>query len=521
MNYKRHLLLVGLLACLTSCAEEEVVDSYVPPLIVNTIQPSVENFRTYGSTVASLEPSNRVMIMPSIVGEVENVYVSLGDVVKVGDLLCVVDTDTVDDQVTTASDAVERATDSINTLLEGMLVKAPVSGYVQSINESLNHQVSASSQLAYLSNQREMTVKIPFLDSYVDGTWIGKTAKLTFTDTDESITGIVTEISGQPDFLYGNISVNYVTVTVTNPGSITAGRKVAGVVDGITCSDNGVFESKASSPVMSGLSGTLDAIYVSVGDYVTAGTTMFRVTNVSTDSQLKSAQDGLADAVKARNDAYDLIADYRVTANVAGTVSNVLVKPFDMISQSSAVVEISTTDRMELTFSVTETVLPNLFLGQELKVTSQGKEVYGEISELSTVADTSTGLFTVKGMLAKEEVLTGTTAQVEYIDFEAKNTMTIPFQSVHFIGEDSFVFLVEDNIAVKQQVEIGRFTEDTIIITGGLEEDDVLISSWSTQLRNGLEVSPQSLTGVEETSLEEDDGEEGDSNDSTTEEVVG
>lgn len=517
MNVKRIkyiALTSALVASLSACATEEVVDTYVAPLSVTTIMPTIEDFQTRATTVASLEPSSRVVLMPTVSGEVEQVYVSLGDKVTVGDLICIVDNENAVDQVESMEDAVERATDAINTLTEGMLVKAPVSGYVQTIDEQLGHSVSASSQLAYLSNQKQMTVKLPFLDSFVDSSWLGDTANLSFVETGETMVGKVTEISGSPDYLYGNVAVNYVTIMVDNPGGIPVGRKVAGTVNGITCSANGEFESEANSPVMCGLNGTLDEIYVKVGDYVTAGTTMFRVTSTSTDSQLKSAQDSLADAVKARNDAYDLVGDYRVRANISGTVSNVMVKKFDMVSPSSSLIEVSTTDHMELTFTVSESVLPHLYMGQVLTIQSQGKTVYGEISELSTVASAQTGLFTVKGIILGEDVLTGTSANVEFTDFVVKNAMVVPFEAVHFIGDDAFVFKVEDNTAVKTQVQVAQFTADKIIISEGLSETDVLISSWSSQLRNGLAVNPVGSTPeIEEEPEEEVADEEEDSSD--------
>ncbi|MFI3253745.1 MAG: HlyD family efflux transporter periplasmic adaptor subunit [Eubacteriales bacterium] len=487
MNYKQSILCLGLLTCLTGCSEE-VVDTYVPPLQVETISPVREDFLTHGSSVAQLEPGSRVMVMPGITGEVEEVFVSLGDKVNIGDLICIIDSEAVETQCENADDAVSRAMDSINTLTESMLVKAPVSGYIQSIDESLSHSVSGSSQLAYISNQQQMTVKLPFLQSAVSNAWIGASAQLSFVDTGENLTGTVTEISGSPDYLYGNIPVNYVTISVNNPGGIPVGRKVAGSVQGVNCSADGSFESQASSPVMSGLAGTLDEIYVSVGQYVAAGTPMFRVVTPSSESQLKSAQDGLSDAVKARDDAYDLLADYQVTANIAGTVSDVYVKNLDFLGQTGAVIEISTTEQMELTFSVSEAVLPFLSRGQDLTISSQGKEVFGAISEISTVASAQNGLFTIKGVIEEEDILTGTTASVSYVDFLVEDALTIPFEAIHFVGEESFVYVIKDNTAWKTPVEVAQFTADKIIITQGISENDVLISSWSAQLRNGLQV---------------------------------
>lgn len=503
-----------LIASLASCATAEV-DTTIDPLSVLTVSPSMEDFSTMGSTVASLEPGARVTVAPGISGEVEKVFVSLGDYVEVGDLLCIVDSEQVEDQCETAEDGVQRALEAQQTIVESTLVKAPVSGYVQSIDESIGHAISGSTQLAFLSNQQEMTVKLPFLASAVQSSWMGATANLTFVDTGEKINGRVSDVSGSAEFLYGNVSVKYVTISVDNPGGIQDGRRVAGEVKGVGCSGDGVFESQANSPVISGLAGTLTSIYVSNGDFVNAGTPMFSVTNASTDSQLRNAVNTLSDAMDAREDAYELLADYRVTATLEGTVSDVYVKYMDMLSPSSAVAEISATDKGELSFSVSEVVMPYLTVGQPLYISSSTGEVEGQITEISTVANGQTGLFAVKGVVVGEDVLTGTSAQVTYTDFIQKNALVIPFQAMQFIGESAYVFVVEDGIALRQEVEFSRFSEEKVIITQGLSPEDVVIASWSTQLRHGLAVAPI-IEGEPEETEGEVEQEEGDREEEAT-----
>ncbi len=564
MKLRKMWVLATALCCLACCSAEEEVDTYVASLTVQTTSPTVEHFQTQASTVASLEPGTRVVLLPTVSGEILQMNATLGGTVNVGDLIAVIDNENAQTQVEnredqvdavqtqirnaesrveTAQNSVTRAEEAIETILEGMLVKAPVSGYVQSIDEKYMHSVSSSTQLAYLSNQKQMTVKIPFLDSYVNNSWIGQTAQLSFVETGESMTGRVTEISGATAYLYGNVAVNYITITVDNPGGIPVGRKVAASVNGISCSDNGEFESQASSPVICGLNGTLDEIYVSVGQYVTAGTTMFRITSTSVESQLKSAQDNLDDAKKALEDAYDDLQDiyddladayedladakadledYRVRANVSGTISAVLAQKFDMASPSSGLIEVSTTNHMEVTFSVSEAVLPYLSLGQELAISSQGQNVTGRISEIAKVANSQTGLFTIIGTITGESVLTGTSAQVEYTDFEVKNALVIPFSAVHFVGDECYVFVVEQGEAVKKEIQVAQFTAEKIIVTDGLTTQDTLISSWSTQLRNGLPVVIAGEISVQATEIApvQDDVSEADNQEETEDDTA-
>lgn len=485
------LLLTGILSMgLTGCSEE-VVDTYIAPLTVRTVSPEIKDFATSGSAVATIEPGSRVTVIPGVAGEVEKVYVSLGDSVAYGALICTVDADAAITQRDNASDAVTRAYEAKAAIEESLLVKAPVSGYIQTIDVKKDHAVSASTQVAYLNNQQYMTVKVPFLSSLVDGSWVGQTANLTFTDTGETLSGTVTEIEGTSSFLYGNISVNYVTISVTNPGGIQQGRRVAAEIGGVGCSGDGSFENEASSPVMSGLTGNIETIFVNVGDYVNAGDTMFRVTNYSTDNQLLNANNNISDALDARSDANDLIADYRVTAPISGTVSDVYVKALDQIGGSSAVVEISTLDEMEVTFAVSETVVAYLSVGQEIEISSLSGDATGRITEISSVASSQTGLFTIKGQVLDENLLTGTNATVSYQDFIEKNALVIPFEAVQFIGDSAYVFVVEEDIAVKKEVTLSRYSSTEVIVIDGIDEKDRLISTWSTQLRGGLEVQEE------------------------------
>lgn len=491
-----------LMLCLTACTEEVEVEVTVDPLTVRTISPSYEDFTTTGSTIASLEPATRVNVVPTVQGEIQRVFVSLGDYVSVGSTICTIDSEMADTQRENAEDAVLRAQEALQYIEDSLIVNAPISGYIQSIEAKLDHSVSASSQLAYMNNRREMTVKIPFLDSMVDSSWIGETANLTFVDTGEKLTGTVTEISGTPSYLYSNIAVNYVTINVTNPGGIQDGRRVAAEINGITCTADGSFTSEADSPVMSGLNGTVDSIYINVGDYVTAGEPMFRIVSVATDNQILNAQNSINDAQDAVEDAVELLEDYVVTAPISGTITEVYMNALDTANGGSPVVEISTTNDTELTFSVSESVVSYLKVGQTLGVQSHSGEGTGTITNIAKVANSQTGLFTIQGRLVSGSLLSGTSATVSYTDYIESNALVIPFESIQFVGDQCFVFVVEDNTAVKKEVFISRYSGDKVIIKEGLTSDDLIISTWSAQLRNGLEVQeevPVSDTETEET----------------------
>ncbi|MFI3312988.1 MAG: efflux RND transporter periplasmic adaptor subunit [Eubacteriales bacterium] len=476
------------LALLCGCAQDEVAEETTAAVAVSTTQPVVETYATTGTYLASLEPQSRVTVMPLLSGEIETVDVTLGDAISEGDLLCTLDTEDIIDQCETLDTTVARVQTSYNAIADGLLVKAPVSGYIYSIDTSLGYAVGATDQLAYLSNQQSMTIELPFLDALVSDSWMGTAATLSLVDTGEQLSGTVTDISGTTAFLYETIQVRYVTITVNTPGALSVGRSATATVNGTTCSDSGVFSNAESSPVYSGLSGYVDAIYVSNGQYVTAGTSMFRVTNTSTLLQLSNGADSVQDAIDARDDMYEILEDYTVTAPISGTISAVYVQPLDIISASSPVMEISTTDRMEISFSVPQSTVNHLFVGESFDVTTGQGTATGTVSQVSTVADATSGLFVVKGLVEGDgtAMLSGTTAQVELKTYAKEDAMIIPYDAVQFVGSNAYVYQVVDNYTVQVPIEIEKYDSTRILVASGLSSTDTIVATWSAQLRDGL-----------------------------------
>lgn len=493
------ILTTLLLALLCGCAEEIAVEEAAAAVAVTTTNPVVEAYSTQGTYLANLEPQSRVTVMPLLTGEIDTVSVSLGDSVQEGDILCTLDTETIIDQCETMDTTVERAETAYNAVVDGLQVKAPVSGYVYSIDATMGYAVSATTQLAYLSNQQEMTIELPFLDALVDSSWKGSTANVTLVDTGEQLTGTVTDISGATTLLYETIQVRYVTIKVQSSGALSAGRSATATVNGVTCSDSGVFTNTESSPVYSGLAGYVDQIYVTNGQYVSAGTPMFRVTNTSTLLQLSNSADTVQDAADARDDMYDTLDDHTVTAPISGTISAVYVQSLDQISASSPVVEISTTDLMKVTFSVPENTVQHLFVNEIFEITTGQGTATGTVSEISTVADSTTGMFIVKGTVEGEgtSILSGTTAQVVLDTYIQENAMIIPYDAVQFVGDSAYVYTVVDNYTVQAEIEIEKYDNTRILVASGLSESDTVIATWSAQLREGLLVEEVATYGAD------------------------
>ena len=89
--------------------------------------------------------------------------------------------------------------------------------------------------------------------------------------------------------------------------------------------------------------------------------------------------------------------------------------------------------------------------------------------------------------------------------YSQADALLIPYDAVYYDDSQPYVYVAENGLARRKDVETGIFDMDTITVLSGLSTEDVLITSWSANLREGAEVSVQMKTadaadGEQETS---------------------
>ncbi len=168
---------------------------------------------------------------------------------------------------------------------------------------------------------------------------------------------------------------------------------------------------------------------------------------------------------------------------------------------------------MTVTFGVSEGIRSTLRVGQKLKVDSNGKLYDAAITEIGSMVDQNTGLFMIKSCVSTpdDSLLTGSSVKVTADTYSQADALLIPYDAVYYDDSQPYVYVAENGLARRKDVETGIFDMDTITVLSGLSTEDVLITSWSANLREGAEVSVQMKTadaadGEQETAGEETDG---------------
>ena len=216
------------------------------------------------------------------------------------------------------------------------------------------------------------------------------------------------------------------------------------------------------------------------------------------NSQVASAEAGVAQVkagvtqAETGVEAAQLQLDYaNVEAPVSGIVTSKYITVNNMAAAGSPAYVITANDTQYVDFYVSEAVMERLMVGQEIKVTRNNSEYTAKITENSGVADATNGLFFIKAQVVPggEKLINGTKVKLTLATDSRSSVITVPVDSVYYLNEQSYVYVYSNGKAARRDVVTGISDGKRIEITDGLGEQDKVITTWASQLRDGIDVT--------------------------------
>lgn len=194
--------------------------------------------------------------------------------------------------------------------------------------------------------------------------------------------------------------------------------------------------------------------------------------------------------------AYEKQVEYSsITAPISGRVESCDIEVHDTVSQSTELCVISGEGDKRVSFYVTEAVMENLKLGDTIEVEKNGARYEGTISDVSSMVDSATGLFKVKAELPEvNSIATGSVVKVYAVSEKAENVMTVPVDAIYYDGGVGNVYVYEDGAVHKKEVEVGVYDSELAEIRSGLNADELVVSTWSSELYEGSVVKLKNET---------------------------
>ena len=214
------------------------------------------------------------------------------------------------------------------------------------------------------------------------------------------------------------------------------------------------------------------------------------------EAGVKQVQAGVTQA-ETGVEAAQLQLDYaNVEAPVSGVVTSKYITVNNMAAAGSPAYVITADDTQYVDFYVSEAVMERLMVGQEIKVTRNNSEYTAKITENSGVADATNGLFFVKAQVVPggEKLINGTKVKLTLATDSRSSVITVPVDSVYYLNEQSYVYVYSNGKAARRDVVTGISDGKRIEITDGLNEQDKVITTWASQLRDGINVTLDGTT---------------------------
>lgn len=192
---------------------------------------------------------------------------------------------------------------------------------------------------------------------------------------------------------------------------------------------------------------------------------------------------------------YDNQVSYsQIKAPISGIVEVCNIEVFDQVSQNDMLCVISGQGARIVSFSVTERIKKQLREGDTIVVEKDGETYDGVIYEVSSMADSTTGLFKVKARLDENTdemaLSTGSSVKLTVVSDSVESVLTIPVDSVYYDGGLSYVYTYDRDTGSthKLAVEVGLYDSEWIEVKSGLDSSAEVLTTWSSELYEGTKV---------------------------------
>lgn len=462
------------LSMLGGCGQKaEMEETAEDVAIVEASNPTVGDLKLSGEFIATINPDDSVYVIPKATAEVMQVLVKAGDVVEEGDVLAVLDDTMAQITMKSAQISLDNAQRAYNlsygegaATINGIQSDSSVSQVEDSVTQLQETLLDAMDMRErYQKDLKDAQAELADVKEEYD-----------YRDDVDEIKDYAESLRDDGDL------AGYTSAMARYQQAAALDAQWQKTIDGYK---SAVDECESTIETVQG---NIDSAYESYSQVVTTT----NITNGELREEQKQVSKNSISAARLQvEQAQESMDTYTITAAISGVVEAVNIKEHDFAAASSPAFVISNKNTMTATYYVSEDVRNTFSTGQKISIEKDDKIYDGEVIEVGNALDTATGLFKVKAAIKGDSsgMLSGTKAKVTTDTYCAINALIIPYDAVYYDGTQAYVYTVADGKAAKTNITTGLYDVENIVITEGLSKDDIVITTWSAQLREGVAVS--------------------------------
>lgn len=207
------------------------------------------------------------------------------------------------------------------------------------------------------------------------------------------------------------------------------------------------------------------------------------------------------DAAKANNN----VDTARLLSSEARLIKTVIRAPFggftglrkinvgDYATVGQALIDLVRLDPLRVDFSVPETMLAKLRVGQAIAVSvaAYPEQIFGgTVIAIAPRADVAGHSIQVRASLPNADLLLrpGLFAEVEIALDSRPDAIVVPEQAIWPVGQDKTVFVVVDGKAVQTVVQLGERQPGLVEVISGIDVGDEIVTAGQMKLYDGAAV---------------------------------
>lgn len=225
----------------------------------------------------------------------------------------------------------------------------------------------------------------------------------------------------------------------------------------------------------------------------------YEIVNKMPEENLRKAQDGLNSA-KASVKIYETniasaqksLTDAKVKSPINGVVTSRTIEEGVLLSQAAVPMTIADMSTVNLVVSVSEQIVNDIHsddvVGVKIAAISDDS-IQGKVTTVSPAANQG-GTYDVKIEIPNESgiIKSGMFGEVSFVKEKTSGTIILPRSCVITKNDENYVFVNENNIAVRKDVSLGIDSGDKIEVLSGLEEGMDVIIKGQSYLEDGDKV---------------------------------
>ncbi len=189
------------------------------------------------------------------------------------------------------------------------------------------------------------------------------------------------------------------------------------------------------------------------------------------------------------------LAKAGVHADFNGVLTEVDAVAGQTVTEGMQIFVLQSTENMKVSVEVTKYDLSKIDVGQKAVITINGREYEGVVTRIDGMAKVNAaGASTVTADIhinnPDDAIYLGIEAKVKIESDREENVYLAPIESVNYDTKGAFCYVIENGVIVRKDVEAGISSDTRVQILSGLSVGDQVITQVTTDLAEGMAVTP-------------------------------